>query len=69
MCVVHSMKRHPLTSTVSQGADADDFNPDRFIDADGGVTPALADTKDGVSGFDDDKFIHPLTHLLPVHRR
>ena len=32
---------------VSQGADADDFNPDRFIDADGQVMPAIADTKDG----------------------
>jgi len=28
------------------GPDADDFNPDRFIDADGQVTPAIADTKD-----------------------
>ena len=40
-------QRHLLTSAVSQGADVDDFNPDRFIDADGQVTPALADTKDG----------------------
>ena len=47
---------HPLTYAVSQGADADDFNPDRFIDADGEVTPALADTKDGASCFDK---IHP----------
>jgi len=38
-----------LTLTVSQGADADDFNPDRFIDPDGQVTPAIADTKDGAS--------------------
>ena len=51
MCVVCSTKRHHLTSAASQGADADDFNPGRFIDADGQVTPALADTKDGASGF------------------
>ena len=38
-----------LTSAVSQGADADDFHPDRFIDADSQVTPAIADTKDGPS--------------------
>ena len=38
-----------LTLTVSQGADADDFNPDRFIDADEQVTPASADMKDGAS--------------------
>jgi len=50
-------ERHPLTSTVFQGADADDFNPDRFIDADGQVTPALADTKDGASSFGE-KFIY-----------
>jgi len=43
--------KHLLTFAFSQGADADDFNPDRFIDADGQVTPALADTKDGVSSF------------------
>ena len=35
--------------TFSQGTDADDFNPDRFIDSDGQVTPALANTKDGAS--------------------
>ena len=55
-------------STVSQGADADDFNPDRFIGADGEVTPALADTKDGASGFREE-FIHCLTHLFPLRRR
>jgi len=38
-----------LTLTVSQGADADDFNPDRFIDTDGQVIPAIAATKDGAS--------------------
>ena len=42
--VLCSLKASP---DVSQGADADDFNPDRFIDADGQVTPAIADTKDG----------------------
>ena len=40
---------HLLTSINSQGANADDFNPDRFINADGQMTPALADTKDGSS--------------------
>jgi len=59
---------HPLTSAVPQGTDADDFNPDRFIDADGEVTPALADTKDGASGFGE-KHIYSLTHLLPLCRR
>ena len=46
-----SSGRHTLTYAVSQGTDADDFNPSRFINADGEVTPALADTKDGASGF------------------
>jgi len=49
---------------VSQGGDADDFNLDCFIDGDRQVTPALADTKDGASGFGE-KYIHSLTHLLP----
>ena len=40
---------HLLTSTDSQGADADDFNPGRFLDTDGQITPAIADTKDGSS--------------------
>ena len=43
------LQGHLLTSAALQGADADDFNPDRFIDADGQVTPAIADTKDGAS--------------------
>jgi hypothetical protein len=30
-----------------QGGDADDFNPDRFIDDVGQLVPAIADTKDG----------------------
>ena len=64
MCVVYSIKRHRLTSAVSQGADADDFNPGRFIDADGQVTPALADTKDGTSGFGMNS-IHSLTTCFP----
>ena len=38
-----------VSPDISQGADADDFNPGRFIDADGEVTPALADTKDCAS--------------------
>ena len=67
MYVVFS-EEHPLTSAVSQGADADEFNPDRFIDADGEVTPALADTKDGASGFGE-KVVYSLIHLLPVCRR
>jgi len=54
-------------SAVSQGADADDFNPDRFIDA-GQVTPALADTKDGASSFGV-KYIHSVTHLRSAFRR
>ena len=47
-------------SAISQGADADDFNPDRFIDPDGQVTPALADTKDGGPG-SGKYLIHSLT--------
>jgi hypothetical protein len=35
----------------SQGDDADDFNPDRFIDGNGQLSPALADTKDGKGCF------------------
>jgi len=38
-----------LTRPIPQGADADDFNPDRFIDADGNLILALPDTKDGAS--------------------
>jgi len=53
-----------LVFALSQGADADDFNPDRFIDANGQVTPALADTKVGTAGFG-----HSLIHLLHVRRR
>ena len=41
--MVHCLISHP------QGADADDFNPARFIDADGQMTPALPGTKDGAS--------------------
>ena len=63
-----SSKRHILTPTVSQGADVDDFNPDRFINADGEVTPPLTDTKDGGSSFGE-KSITSLPHLLRVHRR
>ena len=48
MCHVFS-QGHLLTSANSQGADADHFNPDRFIGADGQVTPALAGTRDGAS--------------------
>jgi cytochrome P450 len=32
---------------TTQGPDADDFNPDRFIDRSGDIS-ALADTKDGM---------------------
>ena len=50
MCVVCSVSSEGLlTYAAPQGADADDFNPDRFIDADGQVIPAIADTKDGAS--------------------
>jgi len=38
---------NPLIFTLSWAADADDFNPDRFIGPDGQVTPPIADTKDG----------------------
>ena len=36
---------YPLTL---QGPDANDFNPDRFIDEHGELSPALIDTKDGM---------------------
>lgn len=36
----------PLHAT--QGPDADDFNPDRFIDDNGELLPPVADTRDGV---------------------
>lgn len=55
-CVMCSPTEHLLT-VFSQGADADDFNPDRFIDANGQVTPAIADTKDGASSFGK-AFVH-----------
>jgi hypothetical protein len=55
---------HLLTSTNSQGADADDFNVDRFIDADGQVTPAIAETKDGASVICRE--IHPFLDSLAV---
>ena len=48
LCILCSLRISP-DFVVLQGADADDFNPDRFIDADGQVTPAMADTKDGTS--------------------
>jgi len=35
-------------SNFTQGDDADDFNPDRFINKDGGLSPALADTWNGM---------------------
>ena len=66
--VARPTKRHPLTFAVSQGADADDFNPDRFMDENGQVTPPLADTKDGGFGFGEKSF-HSLTHLLSLCRR
>ena len=36
---------------ILQGEDADEFNPDRFIDEHGQLSPALVDTKDGASFF------------------
>ncbi len=33
---------------TSQGADADDFNPDRFINESGEVSFPLTDLKDGM---------------------
>ena len=47
--VVYVLCWHLLMSAIPQGADADDFNPDRFIDADGHVTRVTADTNDGAS--------------------
>lgn len=35
-------------SLTRQGPDANDFNPDRFIDEHGELLPALMDTKDGM---------------------
>ena len=32
---------------LTQGDDADDFNPDRFIDKGGRLSAAIPDTKDG----------------------
>jgi len=45
--VGHSMMSTGNSLIFSQGADADDFNPDRFIGPDGQVTPPIADTKGG----------------------
>jgi hypothetical protein len=39
---------HGVSYTTSKGPDADDFNPDRFINEHGQLSPALADTKDGM---------------------
>ena len=39
---------HSISHPTPQGPDADDFNPDRFIDGNGDITSALADTKDGM---------------------
>ena len=35
-------------SCATQGLDADDFNPDRFIGENGELLPPVADTRDGV---------------------
>jgi hypothetical protein len=35
------------TAVKFQGDDADDFNPDRFIDDRGKFSSSIADTKDG----------------------
>lgn len=37
-----------LIMMTPQGADADDFNPDRFIGPDGKLLPAPPDTRDGM---------------------
>jgi hypothetical protein len=38
-----------LTIVIQQGKDADDFNPDRFIDGGGKLRPPVPDTRDGTS--------------------
>jgi hypothetical protein len=39
----------PFSFHHMQGEDADDFNPDRFIDENGQLAPPIDDTRDGVS--------------------
>jgi len=46
MCVWLSFVFRP--SHATQGPDADDFNPDRFIDDNGELLPPVADTRDGM---------------------
>ena len=63
--VFYILLRTSPDSAVLQGADADNFNPDCFIDADGQVTPAMADTKDGTSIIKRE--IYPFIESLVLH--
>jgi hypothetical protein len=47
MCVMFCSIAYYHSLTL-QGPDANDFNPDRFIDEHGELLPALVDTKDGM---------------------
>jgi hypothetical protein len=38
-----------ISSYIIQGEDAEDFNPDRFIDENGQLIPPISDTRDGMS--------------------
>ena len=49
MCVAYFMQDFIVNSSLAQGDDAEEFNPDRFIDENGQLSCSIPETKDGAS--------------------